>query len=158
MLTLGHTGTQHSHSTVITWNVIKSQILKFQLFVTMYNYMSFLQRRTIVHIILIYSFLVDKNIGLKKLSQSNSLNTCTYIVHTYVFNLIRNEVELQASDGGVLPSFVCDLVSIITGCLHLSPGRVHVSLRGPARVICIHQRVNWLRHSWHRDAKLERRF
>ena len=26
MLTLGHTGTRHSHSTVITWNVIKSQI------------------------------------------------------------------------------------------------------------------------------------
>ena len=75
-----------------------------------------------------------------------------------VFNPIMNDAWLEASDEGVLPSFVWWLVSDNTGCLLLSPGRVHVSLCGPARVICIHQRVNWLRHSWHRDADRERRF
>ena len=75
-----------------------------------------------------------------------------------VFNPIMNDAWLEASDEGVLPSFVWWLVSDNTGCLPLSPGRVHVSLCGPARVICIHQPVNWLRHSWHRDADRERRF
>ena len=74
-----------------------------------------------------------------------------------VFNPIMNDAWLEASEG-VLPSFVWCLVSDNTGCLLLSPGRVHVSLCGPARVICIHQRVNWLRHSWHRVANRERRF